>query len=102
MVNLKKNNVIKEEIITRISIETGYSQRLVGNVVETLLKDIMQEMASGNKVQFAGFGTFEPKEMAERTGRNLNTNEPVTIPARIVPSFKPGNRMKEAVIREKC
>ena len=102
MVNLKKNNVIKEEIITRVSNETGYSQRLVGDVVETLLRDIVQEMAKGNKVQLSGFGTFEPKEMAERIGRNLNTNEPVTIPARIVPSFKPGNRMKDAVVREKC
>lgn len=102
MVNLKKKNVIKEEIVTRVANETGYSQKMVGDIVDTLIKDITDEMSNGNKVQFMGFGTFEPKEMAERMGRNPHTNQPVPIPARIVPSFKPGNRLKAAVTRTKC
>lgn len=101
MADFKKKSVTKEEIITRVSSCTGYSQKIVGTVVETLLKNITLEMSDGNKVQFMGFGTFEPKEMAPRTGRNPHTNEIVPIPARVVPSFKPGNRLKEAVTRTK-
>lgn len=102
MVSLKKKNVVKEEIVTTVANETGYSQKIVATVVDTLLNDITDEMANGNKVQFMGFGVFEPKEMAARTGRNPHTNEPVPIPARVVPSFKPGNRLKAAVIRTEC
>lgn len=102
MVSLKKKNVIKEEIVTRVANETGYSQKMVGDVVDTLIKDITDEMSNGNKVQFMGFGTFEPKVMAARVGRNPHTNQPVPIPERVVPSFKPGNRLKEAVIRTEC
>lgn len=102
MVNLKKKNVIKEDIIARVSSETGYSQKIVGSVIDMLLADITDEMSSGNKVQFMGFGTFEPKKMAERMGRNPHTNQPVPIPARVVPSFKPGNRLKAAVTRTEC
>lgn len=75
---------------------------IVGEVIDSLLKNITSELSIGNRVQFAGFGTFEPKEMAERVGRNPRTNEPVKIPARVVPSFKPGNRLKKAVTKNKC
>lgn len=93
-----KKNVIKEDIIKIVTDNTGYSQKIVGEIVDALLKDITNEMSKGNKVRFVGFGTFEPKEMAKRMGRNPHTNQPVPIPARIVPSFKPGNHLKEAVI----
>lgn len=102
MVSLEKKSVIKEEIVTRVANETGYNQKTVGDIVDTLLKDITDEMSNGNKVQFTGFGTFEPKKRAARTGRNPHTNQPVPIPERVMPSFKPGNRMKAAVIQTEC
>ncbi len=102
MVSLKKKVVSKVDIVTRVADETGYSQKMVATIVDTLLNDITAELSNGNKVQFAGFGFFEPKQMSERVGRNPRTNEQVTIPARVVPSFKPGNRLKEAVIRTEC
>lgn len=102
MVSLKKKVVSKVEIVARVADETGYSQKMVMAIVDTFLKDITDEMSNGNKVQFSGFGIFEPKQMSERVGRNPRTNEQITIPARIVPSFKPGNRLKEAVIRTEC
>jgi len=44
-----------------------------------------------------GFGTFEIRERAERTGRNPQTGEEMTIPASKAPAFKPGKELKEAV-----
>lgn len=94
--------MIKEEIVANVAYDTGYRQTVVADIVESLLKNITNELSAGNKVQFMGFGTFEPKEMAARVGRNPRKNEAVQIPARIVPSFKPGNRLKSAVTRVKC
>lgn len=87
----------KEEIVAKVSNETGLRQTIVSAVVESLLNNITDELANGNKVQFMGFGTFEPKKKATRVGRNLHTNEPIPIPPRIVPSFKAGNRLKAEV-----
>ena len=54
-------------------------------------------LADGEKVQIIGFGTFEPRERAPRTGRNPKTNTPVPIPAKRVPFFKPGKPLKKMV-----
>lgn len=94
--------MIKEEIVTRISNETGYNNKAVSDIVNKLLDVITDEMSNGNKVQFVGFGTFEPKSMKAKVGRNPRTNETIPIPARVVPSFKPGSRLKAAVIRTEC
>jgi len=54
-------------------------------------------LSNGEKVTFPGFGTFEAKERAERKGRNPQTGEEITIPARRVAQFKAGSALKEAV-----
>ena len=59
-------------------------------VVEDALK-------AGDKVQLVGFGTFEVKERAARSGRNPKTKEPVQIPASKSPTFKPGKALKDAI-----
>ena len=92
----------QSEMIDKIAQHSGIRKLYVSTVVEYLLEYITDELAAGNKVKLAGFGTFEPKEQAAKTGRDLNTNESVSIPARVIPSFKPGNRLKEAVVRTKC
>lgn len=93
--------MIKEEMIIAVAQDVGCRQSLVGEVIDSLFRNITDELSKGNKVQFAGFGSFEPKKRAERVGRNLHTNEAVPIPARIVPSFKPGARLRKAVAQDK-
>lgn len=87
----------KEEMVAKISKHSGIRQLYVSTVIEYLTEYITDELAAGNKVQFMGFGTFEPKERAARMGRNPHANQPVPIPAKIVPSFKAGNKLKAAV-----
>lgn len=94
--------MVKEELVANVSKDTGYSQIVVSKIIESVLANITSELSIGNRIQLMGFGVFEPKRMAARTGRNPHTNEPVPIPARVVPSFKPGNRLKEAVTRTEC
>lgn len=89
----------KEEMVLKVSADTGFTQGIVSSILESLLSNITEDLAAGNKVQLYGFGTFEPKQVKARVGRNPRKNEPVEIPARIVPSFKPGNRLKKIVTK---
>ena len=65
-----------------------------------LIKNVAQSadtLAAGEKVQLIGFGTFEVRERAARTGRNPQTGEEMQIAASKVPAFKAGKELKEAV-----
>ena len=54
-------------------------------------------LAEKDKVQLVGFGTFETRDRAERTGRNPQTGEEMKIEASTVPAFKAGKALKEKV-----
>ena len=56
-----------------------------------------EALSAGEKVQLIGFGTFETRKRSGRTGRNPQTGKEIQIPASIVPAFKAGNKLKEAV-----
>ena len=60
-------------------------------------KMIMEALKAGEKVQLVGFGTFEVRDRAERTGLNPATGETITIAASKVPAFKAGKGLKELV-----
>ena len=94
-----KRRVIKDDIINEICRDTGHPRYVVEEVVNSMLNNITLSLSQGSEVQFAGFGTFEPKHSAARTCRNPHTNEAVPIPARVVPSFKAGKNLKAAVVR---
>ena len=96
----KKLRLTKDDIVRSVSADTGYSRSEVDAIIKSTFDNVMFEVSHGNEVQFSGFGMFEPKERAARTGRNPHTNEVVPIPARIIPSFKAGERFKNAVVRE--
>jgi DNA-binding protein HU-beta len=69
----------------------------VENVLNGFLGEITEALANGDKVQLIGFGTFETRKRAGRTGRNPQTGNTIEIPESNVPAFKAGNKLKEAV-----
>ena len=92
--------MIKEDMVSLVSDATGYSKSVVSTIIESTLENITLALANGSKVRFSGFGTFEPKHRAARTGRNPHTKEAVHIPARIMPVFSAGKKLKNAVGKE--
>ena len=58
---------------------------------------IENALAAGEKVQIAGFGSFETRQRAARTGKNPQTGEAVAIAACKAPAFKAGKSLKEAI-----
>ncbi|CAM4117564.1 HU family DNA-binding protein [Helcobacillus massiliensis] len=87
----------KKELIQDVAAATDLPQAQAQEVVSAALDSIIKAVANGDKVQIAGFGTFEPRERAARTGRNPQTGAPVEIAASTAPAFKPAAAFKDAV-----
>jgi len=66
-------------------------------VINEVFDAISTSLASGGRVELRGFGSFTVKKREPRLGRNPKTGEPVEVPAKIVPHFKPGKELRERV-----
>ena len=95
----------KLELIDAVAEETGLTKKDTKKTIDTAIDTIMDYLAGEAKkseddrdnVQIIGFGTFEVSDRAERTGRNPQTGEEITIPERKVPTFRAGKTFKEEV-----
>lgn len=87
----------KTELIKNVAQNAEISQKEATVVVQAVVESITNTLAAGEKVQLIGFGTFEVRERAARTGRNPQTGEEMQIAASKVPAFKAGKELKEAV-----
>ena len=87
----------KTELIAAVSEKAGFSKKDADKAVNAVIDSIVEAVASGEKVQIVGFGTFEVRNRSERQGRDPRTNSPITIPASKVPAFKVGKAFKSAV-----
>ena len=87
----------KTELVSAVAEASGVSKKDTDAVIKTTFEAIEKAMASGDKVQVIGFGTFEIRDRAEREGKNPQTGETVMIPACKVPAFKAGKALKDAV-----
>lgn len=87
----------KNELITAVAEKAGISKKDSEAAVNAVIETITEAMASGDKVQIVGFGSFEVKIRAARTGRNPQTNEAIEIPACKAPVFKAGKALKDSV-----
>ncbi|PFS04593.1 HU family DNA-binding protein, partial [Bacillus cereus] len=86
----------KTELIKNVAQTAEISQKEATVVVQSVVDSITNTLAAGEKVQLIGFGTFEVRERAARTGRNPQTGEEMQIAASKVPAFKAGKELKEA------
>ena len=79
------NDAVKSQIAEK---RPDISKADVEAVSDALWETIRNELAEGNVVPITGFGIFELKETAERTGRNPQSGEPITIAASKSVRFK--------------
>ena len=73
------------------------SQADVKTATDTILDAITNALATGERVEVRGFGSFSLTHKAPRTGRNPRTGEAVQVPAKSVPHFKTGKELRERV-----
>ncbi len=91
----------KGELVEAISQKANVSKKETDAILTAMLDEIMAAVASGNKVTFVGFGSFEPRERQAREGRNPKTGETITIGATRVPGFSAGKSFKDKVAPSK-
>nr|WP_325303325.1 HU family DNA-binding protein [uncultured Dysosmobacter sp.] len=89
----------KAELINAVAAATEFSKKDAEAAVNAALEAITAALQEGDKVQLVGFGSFEVKKRAARVGRNPKTNDTIEIPASVVPVFKAGKALKDAVAK---
>ena len=89
----------KAELSNAVAEKAGLSKKDAEIAVNSFIEVVTAALAKGDKVQLVGFGSFEVKARAARTGRNPKTKEPINIPASKVPVFKAGKALKDAVAK---
>ena len=87
----------KTELINAVAAKAEISKKDAEKALTAVLGSIEDAIKAGDKVQLIGFGTFEVKERAARTGHNPKTGESIEIAAAKVPSFKAGAALKTAI-----
>ena len=87
----------KAELINAVAASADCSKKDAEAVITAALDTITAALKDGDKVQLVGFGSFEVKKRAARIGRNPKTKESSEIPASVVPVFKAGKALKDAV-----
>ena len=87
----------KTELISSIAEKAELTKKDAEAALKAFTETVEEVLASGNKIQLVGFGTFETRERAAREGRNPRTKEIINIPASTVPVFKARSLIKEKV-----
>lgn len=89
----------KAELINAVAASAEVSKKDAEAVISATLDAITGALKEGEKVQLVGFGSFEVKKRAARIGRNPKTKEPIDIAESVVPVFKAGKALKDAVAK---
>ena len=87
----------KTELIAAIAEKTGLSKKDSEAAVSAVVDTITEALKAEDKVQLVGFGSFEVKKRAARTGRNPQAGETIEIAAAKLPVFKAGKALKDAI-----
>ena len=85
----------KAAMIARIAENTDLTKKQAEAALNAFTDAVVEALKAGDKVQMMGFGTFEVKERAARTGRKPSTGETIEIPAKKAPVFKAGKGFKD-------
>lgn len=87
----------RDELITKIATDASITKKQAGTALTSLLNGVSGALKKGDKVTFVGFGTFNVSKRKKRMGVNPQTRAKITIPARKVPVFKAGSKLKQTV-----
>jgi integration host factor subunit beta len=83
------------EVLARKRSNIPYND--VEQTVKTLLEQMSESLARGERIEIRGFGSFSLHFRSPRVGRNPKTGEAVTLDSKYVPHFKPGKELRERV-----
>jgi integration host factor subunit beta len=88
----------RSDLVARLADRfSQLTQRDTEFAVRTMLDAMSEALSKGHRIEIRGFGSFSINRRPPRVGRNPRSGEQVTIPEKLVPHFKPGKALREAV-----
>lgn len=93
-------SLTKSELIAKVASRKALSfleEKDVELAIKTILEQMVETLAEGERVEIRGFGSFSLHHRPPRIGRNPKTGETVSVGSKYVPHFKPGKELKERV-----
>jgi len=87
----------KPELVNAIAEKAGLKKKEAEAALNAFVETVEEALKKGDKVALIGFGTFGTRKRAKRTGVNPKTGKKIKIPAKTVPFFKAGKKLKESV-----
>ena len=87
----------KAELVEFMAEKADLTKADAGRALDVMVEGITKGLKEDGKVTLVGFGTFTAKKRDAREGRNPQTGETVKIAARVVPGFKAGSKLKDAL-----
>jgi DNA-binding protein HU-beta len=87
----------RRDLILNIGTEAGITRRQADRFLASFIKTVGDTLARGESIRVSGLGTFYVRRLPARLGRNPTTGEPIRIPVRRRPAFKPGRRVKKVL-----
>ena len=93
-------SMTKAELVEDVARAAELTKKDAERLVEIVFESIIETLNKGEKIELRGFGSFRVRERGARRGRNPKTGDPVDIPAKRVPYFKPGKELKDLINEE--
>ena len=87
----------KSDFVNAVADKAELSKADAGRAIDAMIEVVKKALKKGDTVTLVGFGTFQVRKRAARTGRNPRTGENIKIKASKVPGFKAGKALKDAV-----
>lgn len=87
----------KQELVASVSEKADLTKKDAEKAINAMIESIKAALHQGDKVSLVGFGIFETRTRAARSGRNPQTGATIKIPAGKVPAFRPGKELKESM-----
>ena len=87
----------KAELVEFVAEKADLTKADAARALDAVVAGVTKGLKKEGKVTLVGFGTFTAKKRAARTGRNPQTGAEVKIAARVVPGFRAGSKLKDAL-----
>lgn len=87
----------KAQLVSKMAEKSNLSKKDTELALKAFIESVEEALVNKEKVQLIGFGTFEARERAARTGKNPRTKEEIQIPACVAPVFKASKEFKGKV-----
>ncbi len=90
--------ITKADLVDLVAENVGIPGKTADEIVQVVFDGIIAALHRDEKVELRGFGSFRTRHREERTGRNPKTGDPVVVPAKRVPFFKPGKHLRDELL----